>query len=70
MAAQNRLSRLLKKALRDRVVEGMRRKIADFVAELVADLPADGPVDFFGAFANPLSARVLGPVFSIAYEQA
>ncbi len=68
--AHKRLSRLLKKALRDRVVEGMRRKIADIVAELVAGLPADGPVDFCGAFADPLPARVLGPVFGIAYEQA
>ena len=56
-----RLPRLLKKALRDRVVEGMRRKIADIVAELVAGLPADGPVDFCGAFADPLPARVLEP---------
>ena len=68
--AHKRLSRLLKKALRDRVVEGIRRKIADIVAELVAGLPADGPVDFCGAFADPLPARVLGPVFGIAYEQA
>ena len=48
----------------------MRRKIADIVAELVAGLPADGPVDFCSAFADPLPARVLGPVFGIAYEQA
>ena len=51
--AQKRLSRLLTKALRDRVVEGMRRKIADIVSELVAGLPADGPVDF----AAPLPTR-------------
>ena len=50
--AHKRLSRLLKKALRDHVVEGMRRKIADILAELVAGLPADGPVDFCGAFAD------------------
>ena len=68
--AHKRLSRLLKKALRYRVVEGMRRKIAYIVAELVAGLSADGPVDFCGAFADPLPARVLGPVFGIAYEQA
>ena len=68
--AHKRLSRMLTKAFRDRVVEGMRRKIADIVAELVASLTADGPVDFCGAFADPLPARVLGPVFGIAYEQA
>ena len=68
--AQKRLSRLLTKALRDRVVEGMRRKIADIVSELVAGLPADGLVNFCGAFADPLLARVLRPVFGIAYEQA
>ena len=65
-----RLPRLLKKALRDRVVEGMRRKIAYIVAELVAGFPADSPVDLCGTFANPLPARVLGPVLGIAYEQA
>ena len=68
--AHKRLSRMLTKAFRDRVVEGMRRKIADIVVELFASLTAEGPVDFCGAFADPLPARVLGPVFGIAYEQA
>ena len=67
---RKRLPRLLKKALRYRVVEGMRRKIADIAAKLVAGLPTDGPVDFCGAFADPLPARLLKPVFGIAYEQA
>ena len=48
----------------------MRRKIANIVAELIAGLPADGPVDFCGAFADRLRARVLGPVYGIASEQA
>ncbi|MEC8145989.1 MAG: cytochrome P450 [Pseudomonadota bacterium] len=68
--AHRRLSRLLKKALRDRVIEGMRQKIAGIVDHLVNGLPVDGAVDFCSAFADPLPARVLGPVFGIAYEQA
>ena len=67
-AAHKRLSMLVKKALRDRVIEGMREKIAVIVDGLIDAMPDDGDIDFCAAFADPLPARVLGPVFGIPYE--
>ena len=66
-AAHDRLSRLLKIALRDRVFEGMSARVEEIVAGLVEELP-EGPFDFCEGFANPLPARVLGPMYGIPYE--
>lgn len=66
--AHKRLSLLVKKALRDRVIEGMRGNIETIVDGLVAAIPEDGEFDFCTAFADPLPARVLGPIFGIPYE--
>lgn len=65
--AHARLSRLVKHALRDRVVEGLAARIEEVVVGLLADLP-EGEVEFCAAFANPLPARVLGPMFGLPYE--
>lgn len=67
--AHKRLSLLVKKALRDRVIEGMRDKIATIVDGLIAAMPPDGEINFCTAFADPLPARVLGPIFGIPYEE-
>lgn len=63
-----RLSRLLKSALRDRVIEGMRETISAIVDELIAALPASGEIEFCSQFADPLPARVLGPMFGLPYD--
>ena len=65
-----RLSLLLKKALRDQVVEGMRERVTAIVNDLIAAMPKSGTVDFCAEFADPLPARVLGPIFGIPYENA
>lgn len=65
-----RLSRLLKQALRNRIIEGMREKITQVCADLIAAMPEDGEVDFCSALADPLPARILGPMFDVPYEQA
>ena len=51
------------------MIEGMRQKITSIVDHLVNGLTVNGAVDFCIAFADPTPARVLGPVFGIAYEQ-
>lgn len=68
-AAHQRLSRLVKQALRDRVIEHMRAKIETIVSDLIAELPNDGEIEFCTNFADPLPARVLGPMFGIPYDQ-
>ena len=65
-----RLSLLVKKALRDRVVEGLRDHIEIIVAGLIEALPQDGEADFCASFADPLPSRVMGPMFDIPYEEA
>lgn len=67
--AHGRLSRLLKMALRDRVFEDIRSKIEGIVQDLVDEMPDEGEVEFCSAFADPLPARVLGPMFGIPYER-
>ncbi|MGB0506888.1 MAG: cytochrome P450 [Pikeienuella sp.] len=64
-----RLSRLLKTALRDRIIEGMRETITGIVDDLIAAFPDGGKVEFCEAFADPLPARVLGPMFGLPYDQ-
>lgn len=66
----HRLSRLVKQALRDRIVEGMRARIFDICEELVAGFPTDGDIDFCSQFADPLPARILGPMFGVPYQEA
>ena len=63
-----RLSRLVKHALRDRIIEGMAAVIDRIVDDLIADI-AGREVEFCTAFADPLPARVLGPMFGVPYEE-
>ena len=55
-----RLSRLVKMALRDRIIEDMRTKITDIVADLVSKFSKKGEIEFCEAFADPLPARLAG----------
>ncbi len=64
-----RLSRLLKQALRDRIIEGMRENITKIVDDLVTAFPQNGEVEFCEHFADPLPARVLGPMFGVPYDR-
>lgn len=68
-AQHKRLSRLVKQALRDRIIEGMAANIDRIAGDLARDLPASGEVEFCTAFADPLPARVLGPMFGLPYEE-
>lgn len=67
-ARHERLSRLLKQALRDRVFDGMAVAIEGIVAALIDAMPDNGEIDLCTDFADPLPARVLGPMFGIPYE--
>lgn len=62
-----RLSRLVKSALRDRIVEGLRETITGIVDDLI-DAMGDSP-DFCADFADPLPARILGPMFGVPYDE-
>ncbi len=68
-----RLSRLVKHALRDRIIEGLAEVIDQIVDDLIGDMkgatPNAGGVEFCAAFADPLPARVLGPMFGVPYEK-
>ena len=65
-----RLSLLVKKALRDRVIDGLRGHIDGIVDGLIEALPEEGEIDFCASFGDPLPARVMGPMFDIPYEEA
>lgn len=65
-----RLSLLVKKALRDRVIDGLRNHIDTIIDDLIDALPDSGTVDFCASFGDPLPARVMGPMFDIPYEEA
>lgn len=65
-----RLSRLVKRALRDRIIEDMRTTITQIVTDLIDAFPDQGEVEFCSTFADPLPARVLGPMFGVPYESA
>ena len=67
--AHERLSALLKRALRDRVFEDMRSKIETIVEDLIDEMPNEGEIEFCSSFADPLPARVLGPMFGIPYDK-
>ena len=67
--AHERLSALLKRALRDRVFEDMRSKIEMIVDDLIDEMPNGGEIEFCSSFADPLPARVLGPMFGIPYDK-
>ena len=62
-----RLARLVKQALRDRLLEDMRTDITRIVDELIAAFPSEGTLDFCAAFADPLPAHVVGPMFGVPY---
>ena len=62
-----RLARLVKQALRDRLLEDMRTDITRIVEELIAAFPSEGTLDFCAAFADPLPAHVVGPMFGVPY---
>lgn len=68
-AAHSRLSRLVKIALRDRIVEGMRKSISEIVGDLASAILHGQVIDFCSRFADPLPARVLGPMFGVPYER-
>ena len=63
-----RLSRLVKQALRDRIIEGMAAAIDGIVADLIDEAP-DGEAFEFCDFADALPARVLGPMFGVPYTE-
>jgi len=65
--AHGRLQKIVLKAMRDQVVEGLRARIRDIVNRLIDAFPEEGEVEFCEAFANPFPARVLGPMFGIPY---
>lgn len=65
--AHDRLQKLVLKALRDQVVDGLQERIASSVDRLLADFPDAGDIDFCEAFADPFPALVLGPMFGIPY---
>ncbi|WP_420860601.1 cytochrome P450 [Algirhabdus cladophorae] len=65
-----RLSRLVKMALRDRVIEGMRETVTQISDELIGAFRQDGKIEFCSQFADPLPARILGPMFGVPYENA
>ena len=67
-ARHDRLSRLLKTALRERVFDGMSLAIEQIVDGLIDAMPGSGEIEFCDAFANPLPARILGPMFGIPYD--
>lgn len=64
-----RLSRLVKIALRDRIVEDMRTSITQIATNLVQNLEAGRPVDFCKAVADPLPGQILGPMFGVPYDR-
>ena len=67
-ADHRRLQKLVMRALRDQIVEGFRDTIRAMVNDLIDAMPDKGIVDFCEAFAEPIPARVLGPMLGIPYE--
>ena len=65
-----RLSRLVKQALRERVVDGMRARIDAIISDLLDEMETQQTAEFCSAFGDPLPARVLGPMFGVPYEEA
>ena len=63
-----RLSRLVKHALRDRIIEGMGAVIDGIVDDLIEEI-SGRKVEFCTAFADPFPARVLGPMFGVPYQE-
>lgn len=68
--AHARMRRLVGAAIRDRVEESLKDRIAEIAHELVDEMPDGGPIDLCAAFAEPLPGRVLGPLYGIPYGQA
>lgn len=65
--AHGRLQKIVLKALRDQVVEGLQNRIREIVNALIDAFPDEGEVEFCADFANPFPAHVLGPMFGIPY---
>ncbi len=65
-----RMRRLVGAAIRDRVEDELRQRIAAIVDDLVDAMPDRGVVDLRAALADPLPGRVLGPMYGIPYEAA
>lgn len=64
-----RLQKAVIRVLREQVVEGLTDRVRSIADDLIDAFPAEGRVDFCAAFADPLPARVLGPMFDIAYAE-
>ena len=63
-----RLQKLVMSALRDQIVDGFKETIRTMVNDLIDGMPNKGVVDFCRSFAEPIPARVLGPMLGIPYE--
>ncbi|MEM7091379.1 MAG: cytochrome P450 [Actinomycetota bacterium] len=68
--AHARMRRLVGAALRDRVEDELRDRIAQVADDLIDALPGAGVVDLCADFATPLPGRVLGPMYGIPYDDA
>jgi cytochrome P450 len=68
-ARHARLSRLVKRALRDRIIDNLQEQITAIVDDLIADISAGEAFDFCADFADPLPARILGPMFGVPYDR-
>ncbi|MEM6986028.1 MAG: cytochrome P450 [Pseudomonadota bacterium] len=68
-AAHARLSAFVKRALRERVIDGLEDRIDAIVADLINGLSRQPRFDFCADFADPLPARVLGPMYGVPYEE-
>jgi cytochrome P450 len=64
-----RMRRLVGAALRDRVEDELRNRIAEITDELIDDMPDHGVVDLCRDFAELLPGRVLGPMYGIPYDE-
>ncbi len=67
-APHARLRRLVTLALRDKIMEDLRATITGIVDALIDAMPARGVVDLCAGLADPLPARVLGPMYDIPYD--
>jgi len=65
-----RMRRLVGAAIRDRVEDELRDRIAKIADELIDAMPNSGTIDFCADFADPLPGRVLGPMYGIPYDDA
>ena len=62
-----RLQKLVLQAMRDQIVDELKDGVATIVNELIDAFPDQGVIDFCAAFADPLPAHVLRPMFGVPY---